>query len=145
MAPTRTSAFVSWVSSYCLSGGFLVKCHGKGEKPRQARGPWAQYKPEGKWNLIWLNSSVFVLLLCLSWWFCLQKCTTSILLFAFSPYICFPKRSLWPIYFSLNSLTSHIYSLIILIHLSLIWISSLINLSMQHLLTLTCLLDLVAL
>lgn len=38
VTPTSMNSPVPWVSSDCLSGGFLVKYHRKGEKPRQAGG-----------------------------------------------------------------------------------------------------------
>lgn len=43
--------------SQCLSDGFSVKCHGKGEKPRQTRGWQEQNLLQGNWNRSWSNFS----------------------------------------------------------------------------------------
>lgn len=110
MVPSETSTSMSQITSYCLSGGFLVKCNGKGEKnpARASRRYVGTMWPLGELesdlvkfllsDLIFMSHLIFFLAQ-------MQNLHTFV-----SPYIYFLKISSWPIYFYLNSLTSRLYS-----------------------------------
>lgn len=111
---------MSQITSYCLSGGFLVKCNGKGEKnpARTSRRYVGTVWPLGELesdlvkfllsDLIFMSHLIF-----------LVAQMPNLYTFV-SPYICYLKISSWPIHFYLNSLTSRVYILVILICFSLI-------------------------
>lgn len=123
MVPSETSTSMSQITSYCLSGGFLVKCNGKGKK-NPARG--SRRYVGTVWPLGELESDLVKFLLSdlifMSHLIFLVAQMPNLYTFV-SPYICFLKISSQPIHFYLNSLTSHVYILVILIYFSLISIS----------------------